>query len=280
MYISRFNSVIMPFDLYTFKGKVEERALVDSGATANFIDYKTVARLRLGTQKLDNIRTVKNIDGTLNRSGNITHCCDLLVSRDRKQERTRFFVTNLGGDRFIFGYPWLATFNPDINWPEGKVEGSRFRAETLIKGKLTQKEFLQQVQMVAIAQLEEGDELIMTVEVLEPEPMQIRKMTLAQQMAEKAYDGTKVNTEESVPAAFRRHWKVFSEQEARQLPPHRPWDHKIELTPNAPNVINSKVYPVTAKIEVPRRSATWVAGAIESRANGDHRVVCGRGATP
>src|SRR5712671_2639844 len=231
MYISRFNSVTMPFDLYTFKGKVEERALVDSGATANFIDYKTVARLRLGTQKLDNIRTVKNIDGTLNRSGNITHCCDLLVSRDRKQERTRFFVTNLGGDRFIFGYPWLATFNPDINWPEGRVEGSRFRAETLIKGKLTQKEFLQHVQMVAIAQLEEGDELIMTVEVLEPEPMKIRKTTLAQQMAEKAYDSTKVNMEESVPTAFRRHWKVFSEQEARQLPPHRPWDHKIELSP-------------------------------------------------
>jgi len=43
----------------------------------------------------------------------------------------------------------------------------------------------------------------MTVEVLEPEPMQIRKTTLAQQMAKKAYDGTKVNTEESVPVAFR-----------------------------------------------------------------------------
>jgi len=104
MYISRFNSVVMPFDLYTFKGKVEECTLVDSGATANFIDYKTVARLRLGTQKLDNTQTVKNIDGTLNHSGSITHCCDLLVSRDRKQERTRFFVTNLGGDRFIFRY--------------------------------------------------------------------------------------------------------------------------------------------------------------------------------
>jgi len=208
----------MPFDLYTFKGKVEERALVDSGATANFINYKTVTRLWLGTQKLDNIRTVKNIDGTLNRSGNITHCCDLLVSHERKQERTRFFVTNLGGDQFIFGYPWLATFNPKINWPEGRVEGSRFRAETLIKGKLTQKEFLQHIQTVAIAQLEEGDKLIMTVEVLEPEPMKIRKTTLAQQMAKKAYNGTKVNTEESVPVAFRRHWKVFLEQEARQLP--------------------------------------------------------------
>jgi len=64
----------------------------------------------------------------------------------------------------------------------------RFRAETLIKGKLTQKEFLQHVQTVAIAQLEEGDELIMTIEVWEPEPMQIRKTTLVQQMAKKAYD--------------------------------------------------------------------------------------------
>jgi len=59
----------------------------------------------------------------------------------------------------------------------------------------------------------------MTVEVLEPEPMKIRKTTIAQQMAEKAYDGAKVNTEESVPAAFRQHWKVFPEQEAHQLPP-------------------------------------------------------------
>src|SRR5712675_1264808 len=98
MYISRFNSLIMPFDLYSAKGKIEERALVNSGTTANFIDYKTVKRLGLGSLKLDNIWTVRNIDGTLNRTGNITHTCDLLVSQGRKQECTRFFVTNLGGD--------------------------------------------------------------------------------------------------------------------------------------------------------------------------------------
>jgi hypothetical protein len=33
-------------------GKAEETALVDSGATENFIDFETVARLRLRTQKL------------------------------------------------------------------------------------------------------------------------------------------------------------------------------------------------------------------------------------
>src|SRR6267154_614221 len=245
LYISRFTSVMMPFDLFSQKGRHEERALVDSGATANFIDYKTVKRLGLGSKKLDRMRTVKNIDGTLNVVGNITHACDLLVSQGRKQVRTRFFVTNLGGDRFIFGYPWLAEFNPDINWPEAIVNGPRFRVETLVHGKLTQQEYLQHVQTVAIAQLEEGDELIMSLEVLGQEPMHIRKTTLAQQMAEKAYDATKVNTEETVPAVFKQHWRVFSEQEARQLPPHREYDHRIELRPDAPHVINSKVYPLS-----------------------------------
>jgi len=142
--------------LHTFKGKVEEMALIDSGATANFIDYRTVARLRLRTQKLQQLRSVWNIDGTLNWSGDITHCCNLLISQAGKQERTRFFVTNLGNNRVIFGYPWLAAFNPTINWPEATVEGPRFRAETLVKGRLTQKEFLRHVQEVAICHRHPG----------------------------------------------------------------------------------------------------------------------------
>jgi len=237
----------MKFDLHTFKGKVEEMALIDSGAMANFIDYRTVARLRLRTQKLNQLRSVRNIDGTLNKSGNITHCCDLLVSQVGKQERTCFFVTNLGNDRVILGYPWLVAFNPKINWPEATVEGPWFHAETLVKGRLTQKEFLRHVQEVTISQAEEGDKIIMTVHVLDPEPMQLRKTTLATQMAEKAYNLASVNSEETIPAAFKRHWRVFSEEEAWQLPPHRPWDHKIELLPMAPDVINSKIYPLAPK---------------------------------
>src|SRR5712672_2583117 len=99
LYISRYNSVQMKFDLYTAKGQVEETALIDSGATANFIDYRTVARLRLGTQKLQQTHSVRNIDGTFNRSGHISNCCNLLVSQAGKQVRARFFVTNLGNDR-------------------------------------------------------------------------------------------------------------------------------------------------------------------------------------
>jgi hypothetical protein len=39
------------------------------------------------------------------------------------QKLQRFYVTDLGFDRVLLGYPWLSTFNPRINWRAGTVEG-------------------------------------------------------------------------------------------------------------------------------------------------------------
>jgi len=60
----------------------------------------------LGTQKLPTPRPVWNVDGMPNRNGTITHACDLIVKKGHKKERQRFFISNLGKDRFILGYPW------------------------------------------------------------------------------------------------------------------------------------------------------------------------------
>jgi Reverse transcriptase (RNA-dependent DNA polymerase) len=117
--------------------------------------------------------------------------------------------------------------------------------ETLLKGNLTRKEHLAKATKIATSQLKEGDELYIAIRTVKTESIEINKVTIAQQMAEKAYDAGKVNMEEMVPMVFKRHWKVFSEQEAHQLPLHRKWDHKIELKPDAPDVINSKVYPLS-----------------------------------
>ena len=84
-----------------------------------------------------------------------------------------------------------------------------------------------------------SDEIHITVE-----GETIRKTTIAQQMAEQGYDKNKVNMENSIPEKYQRHKKVFSEQEAAQFPPPRPWDHKIKLTKDAPDVINGKIYPL------------------------------------
>ena len=39
------------------------------------------------------------------------------------------------------------------------------------------------------------------------------------------------STVEVIPLAFCTYRKVFSDEEAQQLPKHQPWDHKIDLIP-------------------------------------------------
>jgi hypothetical protein len=52
MYVSKKNALEIPFDFKTYMGGGKEKALIDSGAMENFIDYKTVKQLKLGTKKL------------------------------------------------------------------------------------------------------------------------------------------------------------------------------------------------------------------------------------
>src|SRR6202012_6017936 len=41
---------------------------------------------------------------------------DLLVQTRDQQKTMRFLVTDLGEDELVLGYPWLAAFNPKIDW--------------------------------------------------------------------------------------------------------------------------------------------------------------------
>ena len=43
-----------------------------------------------------------------------------------------FYVTNLGSDKMILGYPWLCAFNPDIDWPSCKLIGPIIKMEMLL----------------------------------------------------------------------------------------------------------------------------------------------------
>jgi hypothetical protein len=47
-----------------------------------------------------------------------------------------------------------------------------------------------------------------------------------------------------VPEEYRRHRKVFSEQESQRLPKHTIWDHAIELTPDAPDTLPGRLLPL------------------------------------
>ena len=78
-------------------------------------------KYRLGTQKLPQEWKILNVDGTENRAGLIKHCIHLYIKCGDQQKRTKFFVTNLGKEQAILGYPWLEEFNLIIDWGEGKL---------------------------------------------------------------------------------------------------------------------------------------------------------------
>ena len=49
----------------------------------------------------------------------------------------------------------------------------------------------------------------------------------------------------TIPLEYCRHLKVFSERAAACLPPNHPWNHAIELKPNALASIQGRIYPLT-----------------------------------
>ena len=115
MYVSDRKNCINVSFLFD-KNKVAKNALLDSGATNNFINQRTVDRLHISTQCLLKPRILYNVDKTENKSGWITHYINLEITQGMQVWVQWFYTTNLGTDRFILGFPWLYEFNPKIDW--------------------------------------------------------------------------------------------------------------------------------------------------------------------
>ena len=65
-----------------------------------------------------------NIDGTENKAGNISITCTMPITYGGKQMRQTFYVSDLGEDCAILGYPFLYDFDPKSDWKKGKLPDS------------------------------------------------------------------------------------------------------------------------------------------------------------
>jgi len=94
---------------------VTVKALLDSGTTGMFMDKRMATRHKFKLQKLERLIAVRNVDGTNNSGGAITHQVEVNVYYKDYVERMRMDVYNLGKTEIILGMPWLATHNLEIN---------------------------------------------------------------------------------------------------------------------------------------------------------------------
>ena len=75
MYIRRMNAMKMRFTFKMVQSVAKETALLDSGASDNFLDEKVWESLEIGRVRLKRPIPVHNVDGTENRNGEIQHYC-------------------------------------------------------------------------------------------------------------------------------------------------------------------------------------------------------------
>jgi predicted aspartyl protease len=107
------------------KGKDEKEhttmAMIDCGATENFIDRQFVEQQQLPLTKKAVPRRVLAVDGRELVGGPVTHEAMVTLTINNHREEIRLHCITIGNSPIIVGLPWLRKHNPDINWREGRI---------------------------------------------------------------------------------------------------------------------------------------------------------------
>jgi len=268
-------SIILPIEVSTTDtSKVHSvKALLDSGATGNFIDRDFVRTKGINTQSISRPIPVYNVDGSPNEVGQISEVVDVVLRYKTHSERTLLAVSSLRRQSMILGYTWLKDHNPEVNWQTGEVQMNRCppRCEgcrVIQKKQASWKRMETRALNVCwsgpcpeyaedseedeapvrtrAAEYEPGDRLFMTRILPDSTREDLRAAsTTSQKLAEGARRSAKARKEPFIPPDCVRGFEsVFAKEDFNVLPEHRQWDHAIELIPGVEPKL-SKVYPLS-----------------------------------
>ena len=176
--------------------------LLDSGATENFININYTRKLGLPIWRLTHERRLFNVDRTPNRAGTLKYYTDMVTRTGPKRTCLCYFLTDLGENHLILGYPWFTSAQPKIDWARGWIDYS---------------------QLPIIIRSNDADKVIFSTQT------KGRRVVIR-----------RTQVDEWIPHQYWGFADVFSDKESKKYPPKRPWDHKIELKPGAPATLISK----------------------------------------
>ena len=206
----------------THKGRTV-KALLNSRATELFMSKGLAQKGGYKLIKLDRPLQVRNVNGTDNSEGAITHEIEVNMFYKGHVERVRMDICKLGKIDVILGMPWLAAHNPEIDWKKGEVRMIRC---SLLCGKI--------VKMKERKEIREDKKKIVRRAVDKKEDWGREE--------EIEVDHRKV--EEMVPKRFHKWLKVFGKVESERMLIRKIWDYVIDLNDNF-KASKVRVYPLS-----------------------------------
>src|SRR6266853_460192 len=218
VFISARKSMTLCVYLHSKSKRAETIALLDSGATKNFMSLDYAKHLHLPIKTLKEPRRLFNVDGTPNKAGDLKYYTDLGTRTGTNTRTLRYFLSDLGDSRVILGYPWFVAAQPKIDWARGWIAHDQLPI-VLRSVDAAKAQFL-------------------------PRQATARRGIVVQQKTPCRSD--------SVPLQYRDYRDVFEQRKGKGLPPSRAWDHAIELKPGAPTTRISKTIRLsqTEQVEV------------------------------
>src|SRR5260370_5547257 len=106
--MSAWKSMTVRFFIHSIAKRAEAIALLNSGATENFMNLSYTKWLKLPIKQLPKPCKLFNVDGTENRSGDLRYYTILNVRTGSTTVPLQFFLSDLGEHKAILGYSSLA----------------------------------------------------------------------------------------------------------------------------------------------------------------------------
>lgn len=200
-------------------------AMIDSGASGNFINPKTVIKHTIWTRVKGKPYRLTVANGSdIGKEGIEIETIELeMTTQGRHFEMISFDVAPIGNHDIILGMPWMQQHNPSIDWADETIEFDRCRCPEIVPRDEGEERIQDQGQVCATAQekLESGAQ----------DSPAIHELLVSNKVV-----SNKDNTpQDKLAERYQRKFpELFSnEQGIKALPKHQPWDHEIPLEEGA-----------------------------------------------
>jgi hypothetical protein len=148
--------------------------------------------LRLPIKQLDEPKKLLNVDGTENKSGELKYYTDLAVQTRSTHTTLWFYLSDLGDQKAILGYPWFAAVQPNIDWKKGWIDYTQlsivFRTNNAKRAQFVPRQR-------NVPRMKGASTYFIGKVLLHPQAIPAKPIP-------------------SVPAEFTRHRKVFSKEDS------------------------------------------------------------------